>query len=341
VAIHEFIREFLNKRGLSVNNIASHPMAGDGSKRLFSRIAHSETEESYVVVENNPMTDFLKKENFAYLMIGRHLFGKGLPLPEIYDYDLDNGWFILEDMGDVKLQDEILVRKDSGRLLEDIIELLFKLQIQGIEGFKKEWCCQTDKYDHFVMRRYESDYFRDSFLTGYLEIKSDWPELEAPFNHVSEIASMAESNYFLHRDFQSRNVMIRKDKMGVLDWQGSRTGPLGYDLASFLIDPYTNLPAQDKRHLYEQYLSLLKGYDASLTSSFERSYPYLAIQRNLQILGAFSHLTKVLGKTYFKGYIPSALKTLNQMLDELNDPKLSSLTNIVNNAAKDYFRGLK
>jgi aminoglycoside/choline kinase family phosphotransferase len=341
VAIHEFIREFLNRRGLSVNNITSHLMAGDGSKRLFSRITHSDTGESYVLVENSPVTDFLKKENFAYLMIGRHLFGKGLPLPEIYDYDLDNGWFILEDMGDVKLQDEILIRKDPGRLLEEIIELLFRLQTHGIEGFKKEWCCQTENYDHFVMRRYESDYFRDSFLTGYLGMKSEWPELEAPFNHISEMATMADSGYFLHRDFQSRNIMIRKDKIGILDWQGSRTGPLGYDLASFLIDPYINIAYQEKKRLYGHYLSLLKGYDASLRLSFERYFPYLAVQRNLQILGAFSYLTKVLGKKYFKGYIPSAVATLKQMLDELNDPKLSSLTDVVNNVAKDYLGGQK
>ena len=341
MAIHEFIRGFLNRRGLSVNNIKSHPMAGDGSKRIFSRITHSDTGESYIVVENNPATDFLKKENFAYLMIGRHLFGKGLPLPEIYDSDLDNGWFILEDMGDIKLQDEIRSCDDSDRLLEDIIELLFRLQVRGIEGFKKEWCCQTERYDHFVMRRYESDYFRDSFLTGYLEIQSSWPELEAPFSRISEMASMADSNYFLHRDFQSRNIMIKEDKIGILDWQGSRTGPLGYDLASFLIDPCINISAHGKNRLYVKYLSLLRGYDASLTSSFERSFPYLAIQRNLQILGAFSHLTKALGKMYFEEYIPPAVKTLNQLLDELNDPKLLSLTDVVHNIAKDYFLGKK
>lgn len=335
--IHEFIRTFLDRKRLPCNHITYNPMAGDGSKRLFSRIMPSGTGQSFVVVENKPVTDHLKKENFAYLMIGKHLFGKGLPLPEIYDYDLDNGWFILEDLGDVKLQDEILRCDDSTRLLEDVIELLFKLQICGIEGFKKEWCCQTEKYDHFVMRRYESDYFRDSFLTGYLEIKSEWPELEAPFNHLSEIASMADSNYFLHRDFQSRNIMIRNDKIGILDWQGSRTGPLAYDLGSFLLDPYTSLPVQEKKRLYEKYLSLLKGYDASLTVAFERYFPYLAIQRNLQILGAFSYLTKVLGKTYFKDYIPSAVKSLYLLLDELMDPKLSSLTDIIHNVAIEYF----
>ena len=337
LSIEEFIETFLKGKGLHTDHVMRNPIAGDGSKRSFSRISHTEAGKSFIVVENMPVTDFQRKENFAYLMIGRHLYGKGLPLPEIYDYDLDNGWFILEDLGDLRLQDAVLLGNDSGRLLENVIELLFKTQISGIKGFKKEWCCQTERYDRFVMRRQESDYFRDSFLTGYLGIKSEWPELEGPFDHLSETASMAGSSYLLYRDFQSRNIMIHHEKkIGLLDWQGSRFGPLGYDLASFLIDPYINIPHDEKERLYGLYLSLLQEYDASMTRDFERYYPYLAIQRNLQILGAFSYLGKVQGKAYFKAYIPSAVKSLYRFLDGLKDPKLSSLKDIVHNVAIEY-----
>ena len=338
--IREFILAFLKGRGISADHITYNRIAGDGSKRLFSRIGHPDTGKSFIFMENRPDTDFQKKENFAYLMIGRHLFGKGLPLPEIYDYDLDNGWFIMEDLGDQRLQDKVLRGDDSDRLLEKIIELLFSIQINGIKGFKKEWCCQTDRYDRFVMRRYEADYFRDSFLTGYLGIKGEWPELEGPFNHLSDMASAAEGNYFMHRDFQSRNIMINNNKMGILDWQGGRMGPLAYDLASLLLDPYINIPPDKKRHLYGQYLLILKQHDISIISSFERYFPYLAIQRNLQILGAFSYLSKVLGKNHFKEYIPCAVKSLYQLLDELTDRKLSSLTDIIHEIKEDCYGGL-
>ena len=334
--IDQFIRTFLNGKGISVKDLRYTMLAGDGSKRLFSRIMPSGTPPNFIIMENKPATDFMQKENMAYLMIGKHLFKKGLPVPEIYAYDLDNGWFIMEDMGDIRLQDEVSRLDDSCALLENIIDLLFRIQINGADGFSTGWCCQTEKYDRFVMRRYESDYFRDSFLCNYLENKREWPELEASFNHLSEMASMAECNRFLYRDFQSRNIMIYDNKIGILDWQGGRIGPLAYDLASFLIDPYINIPSDEKRRLYRQYLSLLKHFDPSETEPFERSYPYLAIQRNLQILGAFSYLTKVLGKTYFKKYIPLALKSLYLLLDELMDPKLSSLTDIINNIMKEY-----
>jgi N-acetylmuramate 1-kinase len=335
--IHDFISLFLNSKGLSIENFDINSIAGDGSIRIFNRIESVDTGERFIIMENKPSTEYLKKENMAYLMIGRHLLGKGLPMPKIYSYDLDNGWFILEDMGDIKLQNEVSQRDDSHGLLENVIHLLFKMQIEGAEGFKKEWCCQTEKYDQFVMRRYESDYFRDSFLSNYLGIKSNWPELEGPFDHISQIASTAGCNYFMHRDFQSRNLMICYNKTGILDWQGSRLGPLGYDLASFLIDPYINIPWDEKKQLYGHYVSLLKQHDASVIEFFEVSYPYLAIQRNLQILGAFGYLVKVRGKMYFKEYIPSALKSLDQLLDEVADQKLSSLTRLVHNLALEYF----
>jgi N-acetylmuramate 1-kinase len=331
--ICELIRAFLKSRGLPANNFRLNKLAGDGSIRLFSRLSFPDISVSFMVMENRPSTDFFKKENFAYLTICRHLFGKGLPMPEIYSYDLENGWFIMEDMGDIKLQDEVLRRNNSLLFLEKAIDLLFKMQTLGANGFKKEWCCQTEVYDRFVMRRYESDYFRDSFLTDYLGIKDKWPELEEPFEHLARIASLADCRYFLHRDFQSRNIMVYGDGLGILDWQGGRIGPLGYDLASLLIDPYINISSQKKRHLYGQYLLLLKKHDSAGTGSFEKCFPYLAIQRNLQILGAFARLTKALGKVYFKQYIPPAAKSLDLLLDETADPKLSLLSQLVHNIA--------
>jgi N-acetylmuramate 1-kinase len=340
--IHEFAQAFLISRGLPVKNFLLNPLAGDGSIRIFSRLSSPDTGESFMVMENTPSTDFLLKENFAYLMIGRHLFGKGLPAPEIYSYDLKNGWFIMEDMGDVKLQDEALRRgNDSRVLLENVVELLFRQQTRGAEGFKREWCCQTDTYDKLVMRKYETDYFRDSFLSNFLEIKTDWPELEEPFEHLSQTASLAECKYFLHRDFQSRNIMVCRDNFGILDWQGGRIGPLEYDLASLLIDPYICLSPQEKNHLYGQYVLLLKDYIPARVESFERNFPYLAIQRNLQILGAYGRLTKDLGKTYFREYIPPAVRSLCRLLDEIADPKLSLLAQLVHDIEIEHFKNTK
>jgi aminoglycoside/choline kinase family phosphotransferase len=178
------------------------------------------------------------------------------------------------------------------------------------------------------MRCNEADYFRDSFLSNYLGMKSDWQELEGSFDYLSSIASRAYNQHLMHRDFQSRNIMVNNNQFGILDWQGARLGPLSYDLASLLIDPYVELSSNEKKYLYKQYLSLMKEYQSAWIEPFERYFPYIAIQRNLQILGAFSFLTKVQGKTYFADYIAPALKLLYLQLDELADPGLRYLTNL-------------
>lgn len=331
-----FIKLFLKEKGLPFTKITIHSMAGDGSNRLFQRIIPSNSAPSFVFMENFPSNPYLNRENIAYLMIGKHLFQKGIPVPEIYRYDLNKGLFILEDMGDKNLQDISINDKNRLFLYEKALDILFKFQIEGAEGFDTGWCCQTKKYDSFVMRRYESDYFRESFLTDYLGVKSDWPELEAPFNYLSNIASNADNNHLLHRDFQSRNIMVNNERLGIIDWQGARLGPLSYDLASLIIDPYVNLSANERNQVYEQYLSLIKKYYPLWVESFEKYFPYLAVQRNLQIIGAFSYLSKVQGKKYFETYIPAAIHSLDRILDELADSRLSLLTNLVHSIASNY-----
>jgi len=326
----EFILAFLRRIDFPIKRLTFQSLPSDGSKRLFWRIYPMPSDTSFIAMENTPVDDFSKRENVAYLTIGRHLFQKGLPVPEIHLFDLAKGWFILDDFGDRSLQDTLSRQESRISIYEDVVEALFRIQTEGAEGFNAEWCCQTERYDQFVMKHYEANYFKDAFLHKYLGLKKDWPELERPFQHLAETASRADDHFFLHRDFQSRNIMVSKGRIGVLDWQGGRLGPLGYDLASLLIDPYTALSSHEREMIYQHYLRLLGRYQSKMVEGFERYFPYLAIQRNLQILGAFSFLSKERGKPHFEAYISPALKSLHRLLDELKEPKLSPLKEVLN-----------
>ncbi|MGD2126001.1 MAG: phosphotransferase [Desulfobacteraceae bacterium] len=327
--IREFIGAHFAEIGLPSEECTARRIPGDGSKRRFWRVTAARSGTTWIAMENAPADEFSRRENLAYLMIGKHLFEKGLPLPEIYRFDLGRGWFIIEDMGDTSLQDVASLEKDRMGLYEKIVEILFRLQIDGSKGFDTAWTCQTETYDYMVMRHYESDYFTDAFLHNYLGLKRDWPELENSFSRLAEMAARPEGHFFLHRDFQSRNIMISGDRIGILDWQGGRLGPLGYDLAALIIDPYTNLSAWERDRIYQAYLQMVMDYEPSWIESFQRYFPYLAIQRNLQILGAFAFLSKVRRKAYFEAYIPSALESLTGLIDTLNDRKLSPLADLV------------
>ena len=327
--LEKIIHTFLRDKGIPPERLKIGRLCGDGSSRVFWRINTLHKSPDLIVMTNPPTDLSSKRENFAYLMIGKHLRQKGVRVPEIFRQDLKQGWFIMEDMGQANLQDLVRSLNDPLPVYEQMLEHLFRLQIEGANGFDTKWCCQTERYDFRVMRSYEADYFRDAFLCGYLGLKREWPELEGPFNHLAANAVRVNSDFFVHRDFQSRNIMISKGEIGIIDWQGGRLGPLGYDLASLIFDPYTELSAQQRDHIYQCYLGLLKAHDAGWIKSFIRYFPYLAIQRNLQILGAFSYLTRVKGKTYFEAYISPALTTLHYLLQQTDDPELSPLSHLI------------
>jgi aminoglycoside/choline kinase family phosphotransferase len=329
VEMKAFVHGFLNNAGASIKDFRWQSIPADGSTRRFWRISIPTSETTYIAMENAPTTPFQKRENLAYLEIGKHLFKKGMPIPEIYRVDLITGRFIMEDMGDTSLQECVAQLKERAPLYQKIIEILIHLQMEGADGFNRAWTCQTERYDRSVMRRYESDYFREAFLSTYLGLERDLSVLDGPFDHLAGMASKAGNLFFLHRDFQSRNIILSNDKIGILDWQGGRLGPLGYDLASLLIDPYTGLSIEEKDQVFQHYLDLLQSYERIEIGPFQEFFPYLAIQRNLQILGAFSYLTKVKKKTHFEAYISPALKSLHDLLSNLKDPHLSTLADLV------------
>ena len=305
------------------------PLPGDGSHRVFWRVSAQVSGKSFIAMANPPKTAARERENNAYVMIAHHLQQKGLPLPVIHQYDLAEGWFIMEDLGSVNLQDVVLSGKDPVPLYQRVLGHLFNLQLRGQKGFLPAWCAQTECYDRTVMQKYEAHYFRDSFLKGLLGHKGPWPGIETAFDHLAEMASRADGQFFMHRDFQSRNIMVDGEKIGIIDWQGGRLGPLAYDLASLLIDPYVLLSDLQKQQIYDAYVARIKDHNPAWAGPFERDYPYLAIQRNLQILGAFSFLSKVMKKNRFEAYIPHALKTLESLIDQSGDPNLQPLGQVV------------
>ncbi|MFO7785420.1 MAG: aminoglycoside phosphotransferase family protein [Thermodesulfobacteriota bacterium] len=325
-----FVTRFLEGRGVPrPSEFEAVPVQSDGSERSFFRIRHPIYDHTFILILNPPISPFLRRENTAYLKIGNHLRAQGAPVPEIFQWDLEAGLFLVEDMGDVRLQDALSTGNHPQGLEEDVLTALFNMQVRGADGFDPAWCCQTARYDRECMRQFESNYFRDAFLSRYLGLDLSPHELDPSFDRLASAASRADARFFLHRDFQSRNVLVTGGGPSFLDWQGGRMGPLGYDLASFLIDPYTALPESHQDRLYRFYVEMLHDHDPSQTQSFEETYPYLAVQRNLQILGAFGFLARVREKPFFEAFIPAAALSLLGLLAALKDPLLDPIADVM------------
>jgi aminoglycoside/choline kinase family phosphotransferase len=187
------------------------------------------------------------------------------------------------------------------------------MQISGSVRFDRKWCWETQRYDKKLMLEKESGYFMQAFCQDLLHIKTFSAGLADEFKQLAGRAARQPAVYFLHRDFQSRNLMVCNSKIRIIDFQGGRLGPLGYDLASLLIDPYVQIPEEVQQELLDHYLEHLCRYGLD-DLAFLKGYPYLALQRNLQILGAFAFLSNQKHKDFFKQFIMPATLTLHNRL---------------------------
>jgi hypothetical protein len=240
-------------------------------------------------------------------------------VPEIYDYCRKEGWMLLEDLGDVSLESALKSHPGEEQIrcwYPKALEVLLNMQLAARDGFDPSWCFDTPRVDRPFLRERECGYFVRAFLQGYLGLELTMGELAPDFDRLLARALPLGTDYFLHRDFQSRNLFIKEGDLRVIDFQGGRLGPLGYDVAALLIDPYVELSPAWQEELLKYYLELLKARLPVDPAAFRDQYHHLALCRNLQILGAFGFLTRVKGKGYFEQYIPGALAGLRRRLKE-------------------------
>ncbi|MCI5222652.1 MAG: hypothetical protein D3924_08285, partial [Candidatus Electrothrix sp. AR4] len=200
------------------------------------------------------------------------------------------------------------------RLYRQIVMELAKMQVHGRGDFNTSWCWDTPRYDRRLMLERESGYFLKALCVDFIGVNIDEKKIKQEFSALADRAGEADASFFLHRDFQSRNIMVRHDSVRFIDYQAGRLGPLGYDLASLLIDPYASLPQLSQDELLEYYLDVLTSLFPYDRHRFRREYVSLALQRNLQILGAFAFLSEQQGKLFFRQYITPALHSLQTLL---------------------------
>lgn len=293
-------------------------LRGDGSDRGFLRISGSG--RRFIAVLPSPTMPDALAEARAVWEIGRHLARRSVPVPELFGFDPATGIVLCEDLGDRQFQGLVTAGRISpgevAALYRRGLELLLQMQLEGGVGFDTRWCWDTPTYDRQLMLSRESGYFHQACCRDYLGMTTMPPRLEADFQRLADLAAREPAGFFLHRDFQSRNLIVKAGRLRVLDFQGGRLGPLAYDLASFLNDPYVDLPVATRAELFDYYLRLLSERVPELAAGFVEGYLWLALQRNLQILGAFAFLSKAKGKVFFRDYLVPAAVNLNRLLQE-------------------------
>jgi aminoglycoside/choline kinase family phosphotransferase len=313
---------------------AIQPLAADGSDRQFYRLQRPG--HSLICLYHPCPPGGSVTENDSYLAIGRHLRHQGAPVPEIFTYCREEGWFLVEDLGDRSLQEHYQRQTDKAAQMElyhQALEVLIRLQVFGTQGFSPAWCFDTRYYDADLVRQRECHYFVQAFVQGYLGLEVASEELREDFELLLTRALEPPQKFLVHRDFQSRNLMVHHHQLWLIDFQGARLGPLQYDLAALLLDPYVELDFAVQETLLAHYLHLLQEQLPVDPADWRQRYTYVSLCRNLQILGAYGFLSRQKGKPFFQQFIPAACRSLLQRLECLPPGDLPALRRVADQAA--------
>ena len=295
-------------------NVRVQVLVPDGSSRRFYQLCGPKLAVIAVLPpEGEPRGH---DEALSFDRIGRHLHRAGAAVPAMHGFDPDTGLVLCEDLGDRRLFEQV---REQGIdravvLYEQTVRQLARMQVRGAAGFDPAWCWDTPRYDRQLMIDRESGYFLRACCTDLLGLDFDRAAVAANCERLAGEAARAPAGFFLHRDVQCRNVMVVDGRIRFIDFQGGRLGPLGYDLASLLLDPYAGLPEPVQDHLLAVYLDALREELPYDPDRFRSEYLHLALQRNLQILGAFAFLSQVRGKPFFARYLEPALVSLGGLL---------------------------
>lgn len=323
---NEIIQLFENHFNEKVETFELLPPSG--SYREYCRLAN--TNRSVIGALNTDV-----KENTAFLSFTNHFFYKGVRVPEVYAVSSDLKKYLQEDLGSTTLFEYLSKTRETEGFSTNIInkykqvlEALPKIQIIAGKDIDYSVCYPREAFDKQSMM-WDLNYFKYYFLK-LAKIHFDEQALEDDFQLFSNYLLSASSNYFLYRDFQSRNVMLKNGEVYFIDYQGGRLGALQYDLASLLYDGKADIPESVRQQLYDYYISELKKLMKVDEERFAGYFKGFVLIRIMQAMGAYGFRGFYEKKEHFLKSIPYALKNLEVLLADLNLPvKLPELVSVL------------
>ena len=297
-----------------------HPLQGQlgGSGRKIIRLAGERISAIGILYD-------VREENAAFLEFSRHFRRHGLPVPEIYAEDLEHGAYLEEDLGDTSLFEFLSKNRTGDKIAPAVVDAYRKVigtlprfQVEAGRDLNYKLCYPRGSFDRQSIA-WDLNYFKYYFLR-LAGIPFSEQTLEDDFSRLTKFLLSAGRDYFLYRDFQSRNIMLRDGQPYFLDYQGGRKGALQYDVASLLYDAKADLPPDLRQELLDHYLDVLAGFVDVKRETFMQYYYAYVYVRIMQALGAYGFRGFYERKAHFLQSVPYALKNLRWLLHHVTLP---------------------
>jgi aminoglycoside/choline kinase family phosphotransferase len=267
----------------------------------------------------------VREENVAFLEFSKAFRRNGLPVPQIYEEDLDQGTYLEEDLGDLTLYQFLTEHRKGEEIAPEVVEayrqvitILPRFQVEMRNKINYKLCYPRASFDRQSIA-WDLNYFKYYFLR-LAGIPISEQALENDFSRLTKFLLGVDHDFFLYRDFQSRNVMLVEGNPYFLDYQGGRKGALHYDIASLLFDAKADLPPELRRHLLDHYLDTLETFlpiDRGVFMHYYYAYVYVRV---MQALGAYGFRGFYESKPVFLQSVPYALKNIRWLLHNVTLP---------------------
>jgi aminoglycoside/choline kinase family phosphotransferase len=267
----------------------------------------------------------VREENVAFLEFSRHFRRHGLNVPEIYAEDIAHDAYLEEDLGDTTLFEFLSdhrrgddIEQPAIEAYRQVVATLPRFQVEAGRDLNYKVCYPRSSFDRQSIA-WDLNYFKYYFLR-LAGVPFSEQALETDFTRLTKLLLAAPHDYFLYRDFQSRNVMLHAGRPFFLDYQGGRKGALQYDIASLLYDGKADLPAALREQLLDHYLDCLAAFIPVNRAAFMEHYYAYVYVRIMQALGAYGFRGFYERKPHFLQSVPYALKNLRWLAHNVKLP---------------------
>jgi aminoglycoside/choline kinase family phosphotransferase len=325
------IQGYLDRKGLSASNPRIVPLTPDASDRRYFRVLLPDAGSIVLSLYSAPF----EVTKLPFVNVATLMARMPVPIPEVLGHADDIGVLALQDLGDVTLQAHLgaATPAEHAALYRQAVALIATLQKRGEQLASAEYLPYGIAFDVEKLT-WELDFFTKHFLEAYRGVTlpdAKRAALREEFaNVVSELA--AEPRVLCHRDYHSRNLMLRDGQLYIIDFQDARMGPDTYDLVSLLRDSYVDLPERTVSELIAYFLAL-KGVTGE-DPDFRRRFDVMALQRNLKALGTFGYQTTAKRNPVYIQYIPRTLRYVRDNLD--NQPRFERLREVLATHVEEF-----
>ncbi len=342
----------------SVGSFDITKLFGDASDRVYYRITwqYNHLTRSCILMEladsgagksseeANSKTSSAIHE-LPFINIQRHLFACKLPVPEIFSYDEEHAWMILEDLGDTTFAEKVEQNLNNIEGLngyyQKALDLLISIHHRATPILSHHTIAHTRNFDQGLFE-WEFDHFIEYGIEKRQGIPLPPSKKKKLQNYFSKISSQlaALPQVFTHRDYHSRNLMLQPtssgEKIRLIDFQDALMGPPQYDLASLLRDSYIDLPDHLVEHLLSYYIKHWENHSGEPVDHalFKESFDLISIQRNLKAAARFIYIDQVKHKNHLLPYVSPTLLKAGKTLRELE--RLEPLYNLLSEDVPEF-----